>query len=184
MLNKYNYNRIAFGDALKSVCQLIRIDMLQAAITLKSLLPDIEPNVIGTHIYKWQQLPKHDAKDRLMLQDVGTQCRKWNDDIWINIVKQQIHNYPDVRFAITDCRRVHEFESFKDFVSIYIDCSDDVIYKRLKKRDGYYDVDILTHEAEREIPSLKDKCDFIVYNDQDFKYLEKQVKDIINIMKS
>lgn len=182
MYKSYGFTPIAFGNVLKAICELIRTDKLAASLALQTRIP-LPPHKIGEMVSRFANISVEGRKDRLLLQTVGTECRKIRNDIWVNEVKQYINPRTRTNFVITDCRRSFELNSFPDAISVFIDCEESVIYNRLKQRDGYYDVDILSREAELEVPLLKEKCDFIVDNNETLKDLAMQIKNIMEVIR-
>jgi hypothetical protein len=180
LFKMYNIWPIAFGSTLKWVCRLLRQgDFFTVANFMQQQLGITDLEKISAMLHNYKGLPIEGKKDRLLLQELGTDFRKIRDDVWINPVKLSIKDNPMRDFVITDCRRLVELDSFPDATKIYVDCNNDIIYQRLKKRDGYYDVDILTRESEVEIPSLKKLCDYVIDNSGSYTNLVAQIEGVL-----
>lgn len=167
---------VAFGEMLKNVCGSIRsCDYISVAEFMVRNF-QLQPREAFDKIEEYSQIPRYDVKDRILLQTLGTDFRKIKNDIWTAPIKNIIISNPLLRFVITDCRRHFELEEFNDCFKVYVEAADDVIYKRLKQRDGFYDTDILTREAEKEVPELKEKCDYILINNTSKAELVSQIQ--------
>ena len=171
----YGYERVAFGNTLKQICADIRLKNYAPVMSFMVNELGLSGEEAMNRVWKYRQLPCNDRKDRLLLQTLGTDFRKIRDDIWVKPVREYANTHQCV---ITDCRRIFELNSFPEAIKIFIDVPDHIIYERLKERDGYYDVDILTRESEIEIPDLKDMCDYVIDNSGTVAELRKQVRSI------
>ena len=171
----YGYERVAFGNTLKQICADIRLKNYAPVMSFMVNELGLSGEEAMNRVWKYRQLPCNDRKDRLLLQTLGTDFRKIRDDIWVKPVREYANTHQCV---ITDCRRIFELNSFPEAIKIFIDVPDHIIYERLKERDGYYDVDILTRESEIEIPDLKDMCDYVIDNSGTVVELRKQVRSI------
>ena len=180
LFKRYNIWPIAFGATLKWVCRLLRQgDFFTVANFMQQQLGITDLEKISAMLHNYKGLPIEGKKDRLLLQELGTDFRKIRDDVWINPVKLSIKDNPTKDFVITDCRRLVELDSFPDAIKIYVDCTDDIIYQRLKQRDGYYDVNILTRESEIEIPNLKKLCDYVIDNSGSYTDLATKIEGVL-----
>lgn len=182
---KYDYFPLNFADNLITICELVRSNLPIAAMDFcKFVMSNLGLSMEQSfELYnRYKNISIEGKRDRLLLQKLGTDFRKIKNDIWVSDVKLLIKLAKDKKFVITDTRRQYELDSFPKAVSVYIDVKDDTCYKRLKERDGYYDVDILSREAEVEIPTLKDKCDFVINNDGSLDELYKQVDEIMEVI--
>lgn len=172
---KYGYDMVAFGNTLKQICADIRLKNYAPVISFMVNELGLSGEDAMYRVWNYRQLPCYDKKDRLLLQTLGTDFRKIRDDIWVRPVREYANTHGCV---ITDCRRKFELNSFPEAIKIFIDVPDHIIYERLKKRDGYYDVDILTRESEIEIPDLKEMCHYVIDNSGTIEELTKQVYSI------
>jgi len=109
-------------------------------------------------------------KDRKLLQVIGTDVAREQIDnnLWVNRFKQDIRivektklllGLPVPKFALDDCRFINEYEILKGmgWVGFYLDVSDDIRFKRLKKRDGDTQIATLNHKSEVELDQFKNK---------------------------
>ncbi len=171
----YGHEMVAFGNKLKQICADIRLRNFAPVISFMVNELGLSGNDAMDRLWHYRQLPCYDRKDRLLLQTLGTDFRKIKDDVWVKPVREYANTHHCV---ITDCRRKFELNSFPEAIKVFIDVPDHIIYERLKQRDGYYDVDILTRESEIEIPALKKMCHFIVDNSGTVDDLKKQIRSI------
>jgi dephospho-CoA kinase len=135
------------------------------------------PPNLWRKLEEFRSIPKHDDKDRKLLQELGTYSREYDDNIWLRPIRE-LANYKD-NMCITDCRRQWEFHMFQEFTSLYIDAPYELRLERLRKRDGSVDELALKHKAEQEIESLREQCDFIVDNSSTIGHLQEQLEEII-----
>ena len=176
------YQRLAFGDAIRDVSTYIRKSSspIVPYELMKSLFyPRLPPKSLQSKLYELQRVPYEPPKDRKLLQELGTWAREYDDEIWMRVVSDAMKNASHIPYVITDCRRRSELTKFRNLISVYIECPEDIRLERLKKRDVTFDEVSLHHKAEREIPSLREDCDFIVYNDGDMDYLREQLEELL-----
>jgi dephospho-CoA kinase len=178
LLEPKGFRRYAFGDNIRLVCRTLRINGIQQAYHLLYQMLDwsVPPNLLRK-LEEFRRIPKHDEKDRRLLQELGTYCREYDDNIWIRDIRKTAEYSKNM--VITDCRRSTELKSFPDFVSIYIDSPYEQCLERLKERDGTVDELALQHKAEQEIESLREQCDFIVDNSSTIEHLQEQLEEIL-----
>ena len=177
------YQRLAFGDAIRDVSTYIRKSSspIVPYELMKSLFyPRLPPKSLQSKLYELQRVPYEPPKDRRLLQELGTWAREYDDEIWMRVVGDAMKRSDSAAsYVITDCRRRSELTKFRNLISVYIECPEDIRLERLKKRDVTFDKASLRHKAEQEIPSLRDDCDFIVYNDGDMDYLREQLDELL-----
>lgn len=173
-----NYKRYAFGDNIRLVCKNLRVNGVHSAFAQLSQMFGLEspPNLLRK-LQEFKSIPKHDEKDRAILQALGTWCVDYDDYIWTRPIRM-IAEYKK-NMCITDCRRFIEFNAFLDFVSVYIDTPYDLRLERLQKRDGTVDEQALQHKAESEIELLRPVCNFIVDNSGNIGKLQVQINEIL-----
>ena len=172
------YSRFAFADELKLVCRNLRVNGVHAAFgQLRNLFEWNPPANLLRKLEELQQIPKHDEKDRRILQELGEWCRSIDSNIWIRPVRNNSHYLRNV--IVTDMRKLHEFNSFPDFTSVYIDAPLPLRLERLRKRDGAVDELALKHKAESEIELLRSKCNHVVNNSGTLDELRLQVEEIL-----
>jgi hypothetical protein len=172
-----NHCCIALGDQIRYTARILGEEGVPAALDhIQWLIPDVPASIVSDLI-EWWKLYGLDKKNRLLLQTIGTELRKYNDSVWIDAAKKLM--LPNEQYVITDCRRKAEFDSFRDFISIYIDADTEVRKQRLIARDGTYDPSWEIHPAELEIEDLQYLCDFTVVNNGTLEALEEQINDIL-----
>lgn len=109
-------------------------------------------------------------KDRKLLQIIGTDAgRQWiNPNIWVNRFKEDIQiviltsaylNQKVPNFCSDDVRFKNEYEALisMGWKGIYLNCSDEIRFKRLSSRDGYSQEKFNNHASETGIDEFKDK---------------------------
>lgn len=181
------YKRIAFGDAIKSIARLIREgDLRLARVTLIAMckyggVSIADAREVASLVSTWALL-KETAKDRKLVQEIGTTMRNIHDRFWIDHVLCQTG--PDIPYVLTDCRRKSELEALKrsDFTLIYVEAPVERRKIRLRDRDGMTEAEFKEaseHAAEREIRGLKASCDYVLVNDTDnMRVLKERVENL------
>ena len=177
------YQRLAFGDEIRNISKTIRDYPTQFDTYTKMTMlfhPRLPPKDLQRKLHELSMIPYEPPKDRRLLQELGTWAREYDDEIWMRVVSDEMKRSDSAAsYVITDCRRRSELTKFRGLVSVYIECPEDIRLERLKKRDVTFDEVSLRHRAEREIPSLREDCDFIVYNDGDMDYLREQLEELL-----
>ena len=177
------YQRLAFGDAIRDVASSLRSSYIGATDIYSTMTmlfyPRLPPKDLQRKLYELSQIPYEPPKDRRLLQELGTWAREYDDEIWMRVVSDAMESDSKWGYVITDCRRRSELTKFRNLISVYIECPEDIRLERLKKRDVTFDEASLRHKAEQEIPSLREDCDFIVYNDGDMDYLREQLGELL-----
>jgi len=172
------YHRYAFGDNIRLVARTLRINGVQPAYHLLYQMFDWSPppNLLRK-LEEFRSIPKHDDKDRRLLQELGTYCREYDDYIWMRPLLHDAE-YKD-NMCITDCRRESELKAFPKFTSVYIDTPLELRLERMRARDGAVDELALTHKAEQEIELLRPQCMFVITNDGTLENLKMQLERIL-----
>jgi hypothetical protein len=173
-----NIPQFAFADQLKLLCRNLRINGVQAAETqvLELCNSGYLPNLL-MKLSKRRSIPPVDAKDRQLLQELGSYLRDFNRYIWINPVLHAVEGLQSC--CISDCRYSLEFDSFPSFCSIFVDASLENRRSRAELRDGLATQAIFEHPAESQIASLRNRCDYIVENNGNLAELRDSIREIM-----
>lgn len=113
---------------------------------------------------------------RKLLQEIGELFRKWNPDVWVNIVVSYVNSHllahPDTRIVIDDLRYENELHALKllGFQCIRIERDPEL------RRKWGYNVDD-PHQSEIQLDQCED-WDLIITNND--KYPFKQALHIIS----
>ena len=172
-----HFHRLAFGDEIGLVCRNLRVNGVRGAYLQLSKLFEVTPPNILRNLELFRRIPKDEPKERLLKQELGTWCREQDDNIWIRRVQEQCIGKDNI--VITDVRRKSEFDAFPEYISVFIDATLETRMKRLRKRDGSADETMFQHKAEREIQSLRSRCDFIVENNGTREELQEKIEEIL-----
>jgi len=176
------YLRLAFGDQVRVVAQLVRTHPAATCFYhLCRLFKGEPPNDLLCKIHEWKDYPITNSKDRKLLQDLGTYCRMHDDGIWIRETLAQVK--PSNNYVITDCRRFAEFEACKDWLSVFVESTLDERKQRIITRDGEWKDEWSNHASETEIAKLREKCAVIVLNHDDKDELREKASQIIRFPK-
>lgn len=172
--------RVAFADSLKEVVRLIRQrDITKAHDVMYNLFNKKPPCGMWAKLVEFSEYPKEAGKDRILYQHLGTDwARAYDPEVWIRGLKDRIK--PGNQYVITDCRFYNEFKAFPDFWTIYIDSELYNRRSRILARDGQFKEEWLQHPSETEIESLRNLCDFTVFNNASLANLELQMAHILD----
>lgn len=158
-IKKYGMTRFAFGDGIREVA--------------KMLFPEQMVN---------------ENKPRALLQGIGQSMRQFNNYVWVNKcfneIRKQKYSFDmgNERLIpiITDLRQPNEFKRCKDegFVTIKIECEDEIRFKRILKNNDNFNKADLYHETEMHMESYE--CDYTIHNNGSLEELYGQFDEIIN----
>ena len=170
-----HFHRLAFGDEIGLVCRNLRINGVRGAYLQLAKLFEVTPVNLLRNLEIFSRISKDCGKERKLKQELGTWCREQDNNIWIRRVQQQCKD----NIVITDCRRKSEFDAFPNYISVFIDATLETRMERLKERDGVVDISMFQHKAEREIQSLRSRCDFIVENNGTREELQEKIQEVL-----
>ena len=155
---KYEFDRVAFGDALKRQAH---------------------------EVFPWIS---EAAKPRALYQQFGQLMREIEPDVWIKHVERKVNGVIDFRvntgaervgIVVTDLRQQNEVDWCRanGFTLIRVTAPDDVrIARAIKAGDNFSEND-LEHVTESAIDRFD--CDFEIYNEGTVEELQAQVDAII-----
>lgn len=121
LVEKFGFRRYAFADRLKEIAREVG----------------------------WNG--EKDEKGRRLLQELGSVVRRYDLDIWVNIVLDEIKKNNGKKVVITDCRYVNEYQKAKEFAEEF-----GYLFVPLKITGREYDLpeELKTHESESEIDQI------------------------------
>lgn len=103
-------------------------------------------------------------KNRVFMQELGELIRRqFGEDYFI----EEFKKYRGVDGLVCDdVRKIIEFETVKElgFVTVFIDAEEEIRRNRAKSLGLEFNP---VHPAEKEIRFLRDKCDYIILNNED-----------------
>jgi dephospho-CoA kinase len=151
-IERYGYKRFAFGDGIRMVAY--------------SLFPEEMSN----------------GKPRALLQGIGQLMRSLDNDVWVKNCFHRISLEKDVTPIITDLRQPNEFIKCKeeDYVTIKVECDEDIQLQRIMKENDSFNLNDLTHETELHIDTYE--CDYVIRNDKGLESLYEQFDVIMSDM--
>jgi hypothetical protein len=163
LVKNYNYERIAYADALKDVARdIFNFDDEQLYGSKKEEIDEY-----------WGITPRHALQfigTDLFRNHIGELKPQFEKDIWILVVKRKIlkrlKENPNAKFVITDVRFPNELNAIKDLGG--------VTFKLERKNNANNDM----HESEILIDALK--TDFVITNNNTKEYLFDRVKSIMD----
>jgi len=104
-------------------------------------------------------------KNRVFMQELGELIRReFGEDYFILEFKKQHRGVSGL--VCDDVRKIIEFETVKElgFVTVFIDAEEEIRRNRAKSLGLEFNPN---HPAEKEIRFLRDKCDYIILNNED-----------------
>lgn len=121
------------------------------------------------HGLSYEEIENNKSKYRSGLIELGNWGRLQSPDYWLKKIIEQTG-----KIVVTDVRIKHEYEVFKaaGAVSIRVEAERDIRKNRGGKLVGENDV------TEIDLDNIQD-WDFVIDNNNDYKFLQKQVFEII-----
>lgn len=125
------------------------------------------------------------AKDRALLQDLGTKMREIDPDVWINYYVKLIEDAGT--WIVNDTLRFpNEFWSLKKagFAMVRVQAPEAVRVDRLQKIDRIQDIERLNHISETALFGAQNEADGIhfdyeLWNDTDTEHMETEVRNLM-----
>lgn len=117
-------------------------------------------------------------KKRRTLQNVATEMRKVDDDVFVFSLLHRTMSASEDIFVITDLRFKNEARFFRKKHSLlaFLDVPTEVRVLRSIKRDGFYDYEKDKHESEASVDEVREFCDLVV---KDEMFLLEVVKETL-----
>lgn len=151
LINRYNFQRFAFGDGIREVCRRLFPEQMQ------------------------------DAKPRALLQGVGQDLRKYDENVWVKDVLRKIKRTTNEfsNIVITDLRQPNEYEELRKngFCIVQVLAPESEVMERMKKLGDKVEAKDLQHETESHYD--KYEPDFIIVNDGSLKDLGVKVDRLV-----
>lgn len=185
-LTRYAYYPVSIYSQVNDLCSMLRgggYAELQAGMWLLKKL-HLSNDKLKEMLSSYRHTKRVGDKDLLLVEKVREDIKSIEPDMWRKDVESLIKGENGLDFVVTDCSNIGDLTYFKNAISIFIDANDINIYKRLVKRDSYYDIDILTREAEKEVPQLKEHCNFVVTNNGTLEDLYKKIDEVMEVIKN
>lgn len=115
-------------------------------------------------------------KNRKLLINFAEKMKQIDENVWINLVKNDILDNDCI--VIDDLRFKNEYEFLKrhGFMIVKIDINTQILSERIKKlyKSNYIDhINALSCESENTFKSFD--VDFIIKNDEDFEILKSMI---------
>lgn len=167
LVKNYSFVKYSFADPMKKACkEIFMLDDDQLWGDKKEVIDDrlgITPRkllqVFGTELFQYEiynHIPE--LMNEILVRTLWVQRFKW----WYE-------DHKDENIVISDGRFLHELEGIKKLNGLSI-----LIHR---KQIEYYNNS--THKSEKEIDKITSKTDYVIYNDNDFFDLYKQIDNIM-----
>ena len=148
LVEHHGFKRVAFGDAVKR------------------LLLAIDPCYNNNLGVLERRKANETYETREKLQKLGQVLRNFNEDFWVQTVRDNImESDPDTPIVVTDIRYPNEYHMVKDMGGEVVAI----------ERPGYGPVN--GHQSETNTTSLLDHADRTLTNDKDIAALVKSLLD-------
>lgn len=150
LCNKYNFQRFAFGDAVKNVCKTIFNLNNEQLIGDKKDKLDLNLGVTPRELY--QKIGTEFGKD--YINDLIPNLKIKRGELWINIIRNKIKKSKEKNIVITDLRFIDELNMVKEFngKTIYVirnNSNDNHISETIDSK--YFDTIIKNNLTKKEL---------------------------------
>jgi dephospho-CoA kinase len=156
LLVKYhNFRRYAFGKAIKELCQYYFPERMEG------------------------------GKDRKLFQGVGQDLRKYDEDIWVKAVFEEIREtdtWPAKNIVITDLRQPNEYKAVRaeGFHIVRVNASPEARQRRAEAAGDVFHEEDMQHETESHFEGFT--VDYELHNDGDLDQLTQYVETMIEYL--
>lgn len=106
--------------------------------------------------------------------------KMFGDDVWLKQAIKKVENNPEKLYIISDVRYPNEYETFVEklgFLPILIECEELERIKRVVKRDGSIDLEVLKHPNEQMYKQFM--WEVLIDNNGTIEELEEQVNELL-----
>lgn len=148
---RHGFQRLAFGDGIREVCRLVFPEFMASS-----------------------------SKPRALLQGVGQDLRRYDQDVWVKHVLRQLQALsPDANVVVTDLRQPNEWQALKGagFKIIRISASEFNRRRRCRKSGDDFGDREFCHETEASVDRLS--VDYEVFNDGPLDSLHEQLDEMV-----
>lgn len=120
------------------------------------------------------------TKNRELLIGVGQHLRKYDENVWVNVVKHKILNSKKQHILAAGVRQENEFEMLKElgFTFIQVDASETTRIERCIAEGDSFEIETLRSHTETVMDNYKP--DYLILNEYGFKELEIAIKNVIS----
>lgn len=161
LIDRYNFDRVAFGDGIRMLCNAIYPDIMREA-------------------------DEAGKKPRAMLQDVGQFLRQYDENVWVRIAFDKIPYISQSagNVVITDLRQPNELVRCKEegFTIIRINALEKIRQDRMLMSGDDVDPLRLGHETESHVDNFE--VDYEIDNNTELEHLYRQLDGIVQKLMS
>lgn len=121
-------------------------------------------------------------KNRELLVGVGQHMRKYDKDVWVNIIRNKIENCENENILVAGVRQQNEYDMLKElgFKFIQVEASEDTRVERCLESGDNFNKASLNDHTEMVLDSFE--SDYIIKNERGFKELEIATRNILGDM--
>lgn len=146
LVKNYGYNRLAFGDGIRTTIQLLFPERLEDG-----------------------------QKPRELLQGLGQGLRQFDENVWVNFYDRAVKRSKNDKIVCTDLRQPNEYQYLREqgYIIIRIDTDLNRRLQNMKKENDNFTYEDLLHETESHIVDFE--VDYVLKNNGDIQHLFDQV---------
>ena len=122
---------------------------------------------------------KKGTKDRELLVAVGQHMRKFDEDVWVNVIKHRIRNSRASNILVAGVRQQNEYDMLKKlgFTFIQVEASETTRIERCVEAGDRFDRESLRNHTELVMDEWTP--DYLILNEYGFKELEISIRNIL-----
>lgn len=163
----------------------LRAGKSAVATVIKENLEDCEHLEFGDVVQEVVNLlypNEKGVKNRELLVGVGQHMRKFDEDVWVNIIKNRIENCEKENILVAGVRQKNEYDMLKKlgFKFIQVEASETTRIERCLQSGDRFNKEALRDYTEMVLDDFEH--DYLILNEKGFKELEISTRNILGDM--
>lgn len=163
----------------------LRAGKSAVATVIKENLEDCEHLEFGDVVQEVVNLlypNEKGVKNRELLVGVGQHMRKFDEDVWVNIIKNRIENCEKENVLVAGVRQKNEYDMLKKlgFKFIQVEASETTRIERCLQSGDRFNKEALRDYTEMVLDDFEH--DYLILNEKGFKELEISTRNILGDM--
>lgn len=163
----------------------LRAGKSAVATVIKENLEDCEHFEFGDVVQEVVDLlypNEKGVKNRELLVGVGQHMRKFDEDVWVNIIKNRIENCEKENVLVAGVRQKNEYDMLKKlgFKFIQVEASETTRVERCLQSGDSFKKEALRDYTEMVLDDFE--YDYLILNEKGFKELEISTRNILGDM--